>query len=102
MFTSSLPEDKRRSPRENFVTTLHILAKLTRMSDSGQTPDPLIELETKISHQEVAIDELKQTVFEQHIAIEKIEKELKRIVDRMAGVDSGPVIGPGNEKPPHY
>lgn len=61
-----------------------------------------IELETKISHQEIAIDELKQTVFEQHLAIEKIEKEIKRISDRLAGVDSGPTVGPGNEKPPHY
>ena len=72
------------------------------MIESGHTSEHLIELETKISHQEVAIDDLKQTVFEQHIAIEKLEKELKRLSDRLTGLDSGPVIGPGNEKPPHY
>lgn len=64
--------------------------------------DHMIELETKISHQEVAIDELKQTVFEQHLAIENLEKELKRLGERIEGINSGQTIGPGNERPPHY
>jgi SlyX protein len=64
--------------------------------------DHIIELEMKISHQEVAIEELKQTVFEQHLALEKLEKELKRLNDRIEGIDGGPTIGPGNDKPPHY
>jgi uncharacterized coiled-coil protein SlyX len=84
------------------VTSGPLLARLKSMSESSPHTEPLIDLETKISHQEVAIDELKQTVFEQHIAIEKLEKELKRLNDRLSGIDSGPVIGPGNDKPPHY
>jgi uncharacterized coiled-coil protein SlyX len=63
----------------------------------------LIELEVKISHQEVAIEELKQTTFEQHLRIEALEKELKRLKDRFDTFDGGQMpIGPGNEKPPHY
>lgn len=65
--------------------------------------DSLIELEVKISHQEMAIDELKQTTFEQHLRIEALEKELKRLKARLDSVDSGnSPVGPGNEKPPHY
>ena len=63
----------------------------------------LIELETKIAHQEIAIEELKQTTFEQHRAIETLEKELKRLKDRLDAGDVGSTnIGPGNDKPPHY
>jgi SlyX protein len=64
--------------------------------------DHIIELEVKISHQEVSIDELKQTVYEQHLTIERLEKELKRLKDRIDVIEGGPTIGPGNEKPPHY
>ncbi len=62
----------------------------------------IIELEIKISHQEIAIDELKTALFEQHATIEKLQKDLKRLTDRLESVDGGPQIGPGNEKPPHY
>ncbi len=72
------------------------------MTPQNETDAHLIELETKISHQEVAIDELKQTVFDQHIAIEKLVKDLKRLTDRIEGIDSGHSVGPGNDKPPHY
>lgn len=71
-------------------------------TDRDEIQTHLIQLETKISHQEVAIDELKQTVFDQHTAIEKLEKALKRLTDRVEGIDGGPQVGPGNEKPPHY
>ena len=63
----------------------------------------LIELQTKIAHQEMAIEILQQTVFEQHSAIEKLQKNVKRLTDRFEGVvGAGPEVGPGNEKPPHY
>jgi len=63
----------------------------------------LIELEVKISHQEIAIEELKQITFEQHRQIEALEKEVKRLKERMDSGDIGvTTIGPGNDKPPHY
>lgn len=63
----------------------------------------LIDLEVKISHQEIAIEELKQLTFEQHKQIEALEKELKRLKERIDAGDIGATtIGPGNEKPPHY
>jgi len=65
--------------------------------------DRLVELEIKISYQEKAIEELQQTVLEQHAIVEKLEKSLKLILKKFeAGVDDTNTIGPGNEKPPHY
>jgi SlyX protein len=61
----------------------------------------LIDLEIKISHQEIAIEELQQTVFDQHSIIAKLEKSVKDLTDRIDGA-TGKDIGPGNEKPPHY
>lgn len=68
-----------------------------------QTAQHLIELEIKISHQEIAIEELRQTLFEQHGVIEKLEKSVKLLTERLeAALDGSHQIGPGNEKPPHY
>jgi SlyX protein len=63
----------------------------------------LIELETKFSHQESSIEELQKTVFEQYLMIEKLDKNLKLLMDRFKSLstDQNP-IGPGTEKPPHY
>jgi uncharacterized coiled-coil protein SlyX len=77
------------------ISTLVVLAK--------PMTEHLIELEVKISHQDIAIEELKQTTFEQHLRIEALEKELKRMKDRIDAFDGGVApVGPGNEKPPHY
>ncbi len=59
----------------------------------------LIDLETKFSHQDLLIEELRQTVHEQYLAIEKLEKSLKILTERMA---SGAEIDPAHVKPPHY
>jgi SlyX protein len=61
----------------------------------------LIDVETKLAHQELAIEELQQVVYEQQVAIEKLEKALKKMNERLEGA-FGTQIGPGNEKPPHW
>jgi SlyX protein len=61
----------------------------------------LIELEVKLSHQEIAIEELQKSLFEQHLTIERLEKKLKLLLDRVEG-SLNPEVGPGNQKPPHY
>lgn len=62
----------------------------------------VVDLEIKIAHQEVAIEELKQTTHEQYLKIERLEKELKRLQERLDSFQQPSTIGPGNEKPPHY
>lgn len=61
----------------------------------------LIELQIKISHQEVAIESLQQAVHEQQMVIAKLEKSLKSLTERFESREA-PEIGPGNVKPPHY
>ena len=73
---------------------------MTQSNDEIQSH--IIDLEIKISHQDVAIEELKTALFEQHSALDKLQKDLKRLTDRLESVDGGPLIGPGNDKPPHY
>lgn len=67
------------------------------------TEQRLTDLEIKISHQVVAIEELQQVVFDQHTAIKKLEKSLALFTERLGAMAAqNPEIGPGNEKPPHY
>ena len=61
----------------------------------------VVELQIKISHQEVAIESLTQAVHEQQMVIAKLEKNLKSLTDRFDAAEA-PEIGPGNQKPPHY
>ena len=60
----------------------------------------LIDLETKISFQEVLIEELRQTAHNQYLAIERIEKSLKLLTDRRGAEGEG--VDPTHQKPPHY
>ena len=62
------------------------------------TEQRLIELEVKFSHQDLLIEELRQTLHEQYLAIEKLEKNLKVLTDQIKGSEDIR----GNEKPPHY
>jgi uncharacterized coiled-coil protein SlyX len=61
----------------------------------------LIDLEIKISHQEVAIESLQQAVHDQQMTIAKLEKSLKNLTDRFEA-NIAPEIGPANQNPPHY
>lgn len=59
----------------------------------------LIDLESKFSFQEVIIEELKQTVHEQYLAIQKLEKTVKQISEH---IENGQNIDTSHKKPPHY
>ncbi len=68
------------------------------------TEQKMIDLETKISYQEVSIEELQRANFEQHLALEKLEKKLKALTDRFEAAMGPAQLGlpTGTEKPPHY
>ena len=59
----------------------------------------LIVLETKISFQEVLIEDLQKVVNDQYLTLEKIEKNVKLLNEKLKASDSST---PKNEKPPHY
>ncbi len=65
--------------------------------------DRLIELEIKISHQEIALEKLQEMTFAQDTAIQRLELSLKILKERMEGVAQGEgQVGAAGEKPPHY
>jgi SlyX protein len=67
------------------------------------TEERLYSLETKISYQDQTLAELNNIVFEQQKTIDRLEKSLKKVTDKLndiaelTGSDSGM-----NQKPPHY
>lgn len=68
------------------------------MSDSR-----LIEIETKIAHQEVQIEDLSQALIHQQATIDLLETKLTKLIERFKEATGGThEIGPANEKPPHY
>lgn len=61
-----------------------------------------IDLEIKISHQEVLLEELHQVVYQQQETIHRLEKSLKLLSKRFQdAVGDGAEIA-SIEKPPHY
>lgn len=62
----------------------------------------LIDLEIKITHQDVLIEELQQALYEHHSLIEKLQKNVTELKERFEGAMAGEEIGPHNQKPPHY
>lgn len=61
----------------------------------------LIEIETKISHQEALLEDLNQVICRQQETIDLIETKLKALIERFRE-GGGNVEIAGNEKPPHY
>lgn len=62
--------------------------------------DRLTNLEIKFLYQEKLIEELQQTVHEQYLSIEQLEKTVKLLKEQLtAGADTRAIA---NEKPPHY
>ena len=62
-----------------------------------------IELETKISFQEAAIDELQQALHQQYTLISNLEKNFKILEKRFEAATKQDLdLGPQNQKPPHY
>jgi SlyX protein len=56
-----------------------------------------IAIETKISHQEVMLEDLHEVLYKQQELIEQLQKRIKKLEDQI----QNEIRGPG-EKPPHY
>ncbi len=60
-------------------------------------------IETKLAYQELTLSELNSVITEQQKAIDRLEKQLKKVTDKLSdiaeltGSDRG-----GIQKPPHY
>lgn len=59
----------------------------------------LVNIEMKISHQDLIVEELNQVIYQQQQTIDILSKKLKLLEDQFR---ADPNIGPAGEKPPHY
>lgn len=63
----------------------------------------IIELEIKLTHQDLKTEELSEVVYKQQLQIENLQKSLSLLEKRfITGAPGELEIGPANEKPPHY
>jgi SlyX protein len=61
----------------------------------------LINIETKVAHQEVMTEELNTVLYQQQQALEQIQKTLAAFIKQYKELEKT-THGPANEKPPHY
>ena len=63
----------------------------------------IIELEIKVSHQEVLIEELNQVIYEQQKTTDKLEASLTRLTKKLQELlAANEETQLPHEKPPHY
>lgn len=62
----------------------------------------IIQLEETIAHQINTIEELSNTVAEQWLEIDKINKKLNALTNRFIELEEAAGSAPENIKPPHY
>jgi len=62
----------------------------------------IIELETKVSYQEAAIQELSDVIAEQYQKIDELKLLLGHWKDKFSQDLDALAIPSGNERPPHY
>lgn len=63
----------------------------------------LVEIETKLAHQELTLQELNDVIVEQHLRIAQLEELCRALVGRLQSMASSePAEQPQDERPPHY
>lgn len=65
--------------------------------------DRLIEIETKMAHQEQLLSELNEALTDQQAQISRLENLCKSLVDRFKTLaDNAGIDETSDERPPHY
>ena len=63
----------------------------------------LIDIETKLAHQEHLVDELNRVVTDQQARLSQLEALCSRMAERLRAVaEGGGAASPDDERPPHY
>ena len=62
----------------------------------------IVELETKVSHQDLTIDVLNQRIIEQQQQIDELILQYKTIAQQSQSVDAPQSGDASADKPPHY
>lgn len=73
------------------------------MSDSPELTDRIVTLETRITFQDQAIEELNVALAEHFRELEALKRDLHNLGAQLRDVESHPALTPGLEPPPpHY
>jgi len=65
--------------------------------------EKLIDIESKLAHQEHTIAELNDALSSQQMQISKLEHQVVTLIDRVRSLsESAPAGGTDDEPPPHY
>ena len=63
----------------------------------------IIELESRLAHQDQALHELNDVVTSQQARLMQLEQLCRSLADRVRALGEGmTAAGPGDERPPHY
>ena len=65
--------------------------------------EKLVDIESKLAHQEHTIAELNDALSSQQMQISKLEHQVVTLIDRVRSLsESAPAGGTDDEPPPHY
>ncbi len=65
--------------------------------------DRMIDIESKLAHQEQLLTELNEVITEQQGRIMQLEQLSTSLIERVRAIgDAAPEEGPVDERPPHY
>ena len=68
-----------------------------------QPEERFVDIEIKLAHQEDTVEQLNQAVYQQGRRIDQLEAMVSQLVEHIRNnAQSGPNLGAGGEKPPHY
>lgn len=69
----------------------------------NETHQRLENLETRNAYQEATIQDLSTQIYEQQQTIERLERRLEALAEKVKGLAAGEAAPlPENERPPHY
>ena len=68
-----------------------------------QPEERFVDIEIKLAHQEDTVEQLNQAVYQQGRRIDQLEAMVSQLAEHIRNnAQSGPNLGTGSEKPPHY
>ena len=63
----------------------------------------IIDIETKLAHQEDLVDELNQVLIDQQTRISQLEELCRTLAERLQSIgEARGTTSPDDEQPPHY
>ncbi|WP_229442828.1 SlyX family protein [Massilia psychrophila] len=69
----------------------------------NRVEDRFVDIEIKLAHQEDTVEQLNQVVYAQSRRIDQLAAMVGQLAEHIRNnAQSGPNLGAGGEKPPHY